>query len=161
MLCHLHFPKLHFGLSELSFRIFFSVLFSISFVVVVFELFPLFGNFYCNWCIEFFLTEKSNLRQGIMSCFSCCDDDDVKAPDTGGAYMAKNSAGNWQSGHFYVSWSYNLAELKCCKYFYMRLWAVHFYEEFKCIKQSSESFELIYHSLYPSHFICIRLFDPF
>ncbi|KAK4796385.1 hypothetical protein SAY86_028711 [Trapa natans] len=29
-----------------------------------------------------------------MGCFSCCDDDDVKAPDTEGAYTAKNSAGN-------------------------------------------------------------------
>jgi pto-interacting protein 1 len=31
-----------------------------------------------------------------MSCFSCCDDDDVhKAADTGGPYAVKSSAGNF------------------------------------------------------------------
>lgn len=30
-----------------------------------------------------------------MSCFSCCEDDDIhKAPDNGGMYPMKSSAGN-------------------------------------------------------------------
>ncbi|XP_052184934.1 pto-interacting protein 1-like isoform X2 [Diospyros lotus] len=37
-----------------------------------------------------------------MSCFSCCDDDDVNRPtDAGGSYMAKSSAGN--TGGYHVT----------------------------------------------------------
>jgi hypothetical protein len=35
------------------------------------------------------------LRKRIMSCFGCCEEDDVrKAADSGGPYVVKSSAGN-------------------------------------------------------------------
>ncbi|KAH7837432.1 hypothetical protein Vadar_013786 [Vaccinium darrowii] len=42
------------------------------------------------------------LGERIMSCFGCCQDDDINRPtDGGGAYMVKNSAGN--NGGYHVT----------------------------------------------------------
>ena len=42
-----------------------------------------------------FTQKGALLGERIMSCFSCCEDDDINRPnDGGGAYMVKNAAGN-------------------------------------------------------------------